>query len=35
MDSNWVEGKCSGKGILYDEAGEVVHKGKFKDGETA
>lgn len=30
-----MEGKYSGKGCLYNEAGEVVHKGKFKAGEPA
>ncbi len=28
-------GKYHGKGILYDRKGNVLHKGKFKNGEIA
>ena len=32
-EGGFSKGDLNGKGILYDENGDIVHKGKFADGE--
>lgn len=34
-EGQFKNGEYHGKGILYDEQGNVLHKGKFKNGEIA